>query len=238
MLLADASDGRLELAVWEATSPAELRHETWLVQPDGSLPPKTSLRGILATAMQNTEPVRVGEGTFDRARSAAYDDDDERSSFTLSSALAVPLEWEDGAPLGAIALYDRPDDRPFASEDVELLRLIAANFCTAIRLFRARAEREREARLSTIGSLLSGIVHDLKGPMAVISGYVQVMIANTRREAAPRLRQAGPETVRQHRRHATRSARVRARREARAGAQGVPGQILRSSRWSSSSVSS
>ena len=176
VLLADASDGRLELAVWEATSPAELRHETWLVQPDGSLPPKTSLRGILATAMQNTEPVRVGEGTFDRARSAADDDDDERSSFTLSSALAVPLEWEDGAPLGAIALYDRPDGRPFASEDVELLRLIAANFCTAIHLFRARAEREREARLSTIGSLLSGIVHDLKGPMAVISGYVQVMI--------------------------------------------------------------
>ena len=30
-------------------------------------------------------------------------------------------------------------------------------------------------RLSTIGSLLSNVVHDLKSPLAVASGYVQMM---------------------------------------------------------------
>jgi signal transduction histidine kinase len=65
---------------------------------------------------------------------------------------------------------------------VELSRLIAANFSTAIRLFRARVQREREERLSAIGSLLSSVIHDLKSPIAVVGGYVQMM-ANTADEA-------------------------------------------------------
>ena len=55
------------------------------------------------------------------------------------------------------------------------MRIIAANFCTAIQLFRARVNASAKSGLSTIGSLLSSVVHDLKGPMAVISGYVQMM---------------------------------------------------------------
>jgi signal transduction histidine kinase len=93
----------------------------------------------------------------------------------MGSMLAVPLEWEDGAPMGAMALCNKSEGRPFAAEDIELLRIIAANFCTAIRLYRARVRREHQERLSTIGSLLSGVVHDLKSPMAVISGYVQMI---------------------------------------------------------------
>jgi len=77
--------------------------------------------------------------------------------------------------MGAMALFNKTEGRPFLPEDVELLPIIAANFCTAINLFRARVKRVREERLSTIGSLLSSVVHDLKGPMAVISGYVQMM---------------------------------------------------------------
>ena len=46
---------------------------------------------------------------------------------------------------------------------------------TAIRLQQAREAREREERLTTIGRLLSGGIHDLKTPLTVISGYVQLM---------------------------------------------------------------
>jgi signal transduction histidine kinase len=74
-----------------------------------------------------------------------------------------------------MALFDKVDGRAFSPGDAELLRLIAANFSTAVRLFRARAQREREERLSSIGSLLSSLIHDLKSPMAVIGGYVQMM---------------------------------------------------------------
>jgi signal transduction histidine kinase len=56
--------------------------------------------------------------------------------------------------------------------------LIAANASTAIRLQLSREAREQEVRLTTIGRLLSGVIHDLKTPLTVISGYVQMMQAS------------------------------------------------------------
>jgi signal transduction histidine kinase/putative methionine-R-sulfoxide reductase with GAF domain len=169
VLLGDGADGGFELALWDAKRPSELRYETWSSPEGQRLPPSsTSVRGILSTAMQSAEPILV-------SKSDEHDLYFEPNGFKMWSAAAVPLEWDDGAPMGAMALCNKTDGRPFATEDVELLRIIAANFCTAIRLFRARVQREREERLSTIGSLLSSIVHDLKSPMAVIGGYVQMM---------------------------------------------------------------
>ncbi|MEI7894372.1 MAG: histidine kinase dimerization/phospho-acceptor domain-containing protein [Myxococcales bacterium] len=46
----------------------------------------------------------------------------------------------------------------------------------------AREARERGDRLSTIGSLLSAVIHDLKTPLSVISGYVQIMVAAEARQ--------------------------------------------------------
>jgi signal transduction histidine kinase len=125
------------------------------------------LRALLLRAAETGDPVLVTKPPLD-----AKNDHDV---LDVQSALAVAVEGEDGAPLGALALVDKAEGRPFAAEDVEILRLIAVNFCTAIRLFRARIEREREERLSAIGTLLSSVVHDLKSPIAVIGGYVQMM---------------------------------------------------------------
>jgi signal transduction histidine kinase len=113
---------------------------------------------------------------LDRSDGARIPDELGLAEFDIVSALAVPLEGVDGPVMGAISLYNKSDHRSFDDDDTELLRLIAANFCTAIRLFRSRIRREREERLSSIGSLLSSVVHDLKSPMAVISGCVQMMI--------------------------------------------------------------
>ena len=166
-VLLTEEEGGFELALWDAKKPAELGAENWRGMPGASLPPDgASIRGFLTSALQRREPIQIGPGHGGLALAG-----DAR----MSTALAVPLEWEDGAPMGAIALFNKTEGRPFASEDVELLRIIAANFCTAVNLFRARVKRVREERLSTIGSLLSSVVHDLKGPMAVISGYVQMM---------------------------------------------------------------
>jgi len=167
-VLLTEEEGSFELALWDAKKPAEVGAETWRGMPGASLPPDgASFRGLLTSAMQRREPVQLAPG-YDAGLALLVDP-------RMSTALAVPLEWEDGAAMGAMALFNKTEGRPFASEDVEILRIIAANFCTAINLFRARVKRVREERLSTIGSLLSSVVHDLKGPMAVISGYVQMM---------------------------------------------------------------
>ena len=94
------------------------------------------------------------------------------------ACICVPLEGEDGEAMGAIALYNKrgsKNERGFDEDDRALLLLIAANASTAIQLQMSRESREREERLTTIGRLLSGVIHDLKTPLTVISGYVQLM---------------------------------------------------------------
>ena len=119
---------------------------------------------------------------------------DELLGQPCRACIAVPLEGEDGDAMGAIALFNKhrvPGSTPrlhsasreedFSEEDRALLLLIAANASTAIRLQMARESREREERLTTIGRLLSGVIHDMKTPLTVISGYVQMMQAADKR---------------------------------------------------------
>ena len=72
---------------------------------------------------------------------------DQATGFLCENALCVPLEGEEAATVGAIALYNKRDPAGFSGEDTALLRLIAANASTAIRLQEARESREREDRL-------------------------------------------------------------------------------------------
>jgi signal transduction histidine kinase len=95
-------------------------------------------------------------------------------TFEVDAALVLPLEG-DGAPLGAVALLGTTGSRAFTAEDEGLMHLVGANVSTAVRLFFASQARERGERLTSIGRLLSQVIHDFKTPMTVISGYVQLM---------------------------------------------------------------
>lgn len=93
----------------------------------------------------------------------------------VDSAIAVPLDGDDDHAHGAMALYDSHKSGGFTQDDRGLLRLVSANVSTALKLFRSRAEREKTERLTSIGRLLSGVMHDMRTPLTVISGYVQLM---------------------------------------------------------------
>ncbi|MFO0675123.1 MAG: GAF domain-containing protein [Polyangiaceae bacterium] len=140
--------------------------------------PLESGQGLIGHAMANDEPVVSTQGDRDPRTDAALD---KLVGFKCENALAVPLEGDGGEPLGAIALYNKRDRRAFTDEDRDLLLLIAANASTSVRLQLAREAREREERLTTIGRLLSGVIHDMKTPLTVISGYVQRMKAENER---------------------------------------------------------
>ncbi len=99
---------------------------------------------------------------------------DDAFGFETRCAVGAPLEGQRTETIGAIALYNREESGCFDDEDLKLLRLIAANVSTAVQLFLARRLQEKSERLSTIGRLLSSVIHDLKTPMTVISGYVQL----------------------------------------------------------------
>lgn len=95
--------------------------------------------------------------------------------FEVEHVMVQPLEGEAESALGAVALFGEADRPAFTGEDASLLRLVSANMSTAVRLFRASRAREVGERLTTIGQLLSQVIHDFKTPMTVISGYVQLM---------------------------------------------------------------
>jgi nitrogen-specific signal transduction histidine kinase/putative methionine-R-sulfoxide reductase with GAF domain len=128
--------------------------------------------GIIGLAMLKGEIVAT---TTEQDELTSLREMTEIAGVDCTAALAVPLEGDDGHPMGAIALYDKRDMVGFSDEDKGLLVIIAANASTAIRLQLSREAREHEDRLTTIGRLLSGVIHDLKTPLTVISGYVQLM---------------------------------------------------------------
>jgi signal transduction histidine kinase/putative methionine-R-sulfoxide reductase with GAF domain len=97
-----------------------------------------------------------------------------RVHFPVASYCIVPLEGETET-LGAIGVFAKQGDALFSAADQALLDMMGANVSTALRLFLANEDRERTARLTSIGRLLSQVIHDFKTPLTVISGYVQLM---------------------------------------------------------------
>jgi signal transduction histidine kinase/putative methionine-R-sulfoxide reductase with GAF domain len=134
--------------------------------------------GLIGWAIRNDEILVSSDAESDSRRDEELDK--RVGGGRAKTALVVPLEGEQNAPpMGAIAIYNKRGSRPFNDEDRELLELIAANASTAIRLQLSRDSREREERLTTIGRLLSSVIHDLKTPLSVIGGYVQLMQSST-----------------------------------------------------------
>jgi signal transduction histidine kinase len=94
--------------------------------------------------------------------------------------IAVPLiaagtDADGEAPaLGALELFDKRGGN-FDEEDQKLLTLIAGQAARALAILRAREERARSSRLEAVGTLVSGLVHDLRTPMTIASGYAQLM---------------------------------------------------------------
>jgi signal transduction histidine kinase/putative methionine-R-sulfoxide reductase with GAF domain len=160
LLVAEEESGDLVQYVYDAEAPDTL---TRIGVKAGE--------GLLAAAMSRGEVLHVKPGT----RSPDWHERVEGSlAFPIDSALVLPLEG-DGVALGAVGLFGTAGSRAFTGEDESLMRLVGANVSTAVRLFFASQARERGERLTTIGRLLSQVIHDFKTPMTVISGYVQLM---------------------------------------------------------------
>ncbi|MDF1562649.1 MAG: GAF domain-containing sensor histidine kinase [Deltaproteobacteria bacterium] len=99
---------------------------------------------------------------------------DQEVHFETHSLLAAPLRAR-GKVIGAIEVLNRQSGGGFTEGDLKLLVLIAGQASRAIAIRQAREAEEKAERLSLLGQMVSGILHDLKTPMTVISGHAQLM---------------------------------------------------------------
>ncbi|MBI3185099.1 MAG: GAF domain-containing protein [Myxococcales bacterium] len=97
----------------------------------------------------------------------------------VDSVLCVPIEGEDRV-VGALELLNKPGG--FDQAEERLATLLAGQTGRAIHLRSAREEGERKARLATVGQMLSGVLHDLRTPLTIIGGYVQLMAEDDEKE--------------------------------------------------------
>ena len=88
--------------------------------------------------------------------------------------VAVPLLDGDDV-LGGFEIVDSIDGEPFDDAELRLLVLLAAQAAKAVALAKSRSEQQSRDRLASIGRMLAGVLHDLKTPMTIISGYAQLM---------------------------------------------------------------
>jgi signal transduction histidine kinase/putative methionine-R-sulfoxide reductase with GAF domain len=111
----------------------------------------------------------------------------EKIGVPARSILAVPLlaprggdDDDQPATLGAIELVNKrtPTGAGFDDGDLRLLTLIAGQVSRAISIARNREERLHSERLASIGQMMSGVLHDLKTPMTIVSGYAQLMASS------------------------------------------------------------
>lgn len=160
LLMAMGESGDLVQYVLDADEPDELQR---LFVKHGE--------GLLGQCMSQGTVVDTKLGAQDKRASARIEG---QFPFIVETLFAVPMDGE-SASLGAIGLVNKRGQQGFGQEDASLLQLIAANVSTALRLYQANEERERSARLTTIGRLLSQVIHDFKTPLTVISGHVQLM---------------------------------------------------------------
>lgn len=93
----------------------------------------------------------------------------------IGSYLAVPMTAKDQV-LGLLELGISPARHHlFEEEDAKLLQLVAGQLARSLLVVRERTRRERSDRVTALGAMLGGVMHDLKTPLTISSGYLQLL---------------------------------------------------------------
>ncbi len=96
---------------------------------------------------------------------------DEATDLDLpEGARGVPLVHA-GTPLGLIVLLDAPEPCP---DTRDFLSLLAGQAAASLHALALAHERLQSERLSTVGRMISTIVHDFRNPMTAVRGYASM----------------------------------------------------------------
>lgn len=104
-------------------------------------------------------------------QSCVHDDAiDARTGFTTQSMVTVPLQYEEGKPVGVMQILNKRSG-PFDPADLEVLEIVASIAATAIE----NAQLHREAQLAAVAHAVAGLSHDIKNKVTPISLAVMTL---------------------------------------------------------------
>lgn len=147
--------------------------------------------GIIRRVLASREPVLTTNAQED----PRFQTSQSIIAYQIRSVLAAPLLAKEEL-IGAIYVDTRLSARLFGESDLALLSAMANQAAVAIQLARlyedlqarnrelqqalhdlqeAQDELIRAERLSVVGRMASGIIHDLKNPMTTIKGYAALL---------------------------------------------------------------
>lgn len=133
------------------------------------LPTAKGLMGLVFSSPQRYNPCEMAPAELARLA------EEEQLPFVPAAGLCVPLERDAGL-VGALAVYWKAGSHSCLTESQErVVELSADQIGHALGQRMARQQVERQDRLAAIGSALSAVLHDLKTPVTVASGYVQLL---------------------------------------------------------------
>jgi PAS domain S-box-containing protein len=155
-----------EVVCWQATGPYGDTVSGWRLAPG---------EGFAGWVASNGQSLTVADTQADERHFSGVD---QTTGLTLRSILTVPLQVQQEV-IGVIQVADTTVDR-FGSTDLTLLESLAASAAIAIANARLveelrRRTTELEARNEELDAFAHTAAHDLKNPLGIVVGYVQVL---------------------------------------------------------------
>jgi signal transduction histidine kinase len=157
----------------EDSAGAELR---WIA---GDNPEMKSIRcdecagGLLGWVSREGESLHLAGPAADPRYSP---DQHAHVGMPLCNLAAYPLRTPHESGIrGALAVENKMGGTDFEDDDLFFMKLAGERIAQAIEQFRSRDALERDRRLATVGRLMAGVLHDIRSPMSVISGYAELL---------------------------------------------------------------
>lgn len=102
-------------------------------------------------------------------------------------SLAQPVIGREGVVLGRLDAWERPGKPAFERGEGELLRIVAGQAANAVESARAlnevAAQRDllaRTDRMSTLGTLVAGVAHEVNNPLTYVGGNIELALGDLR----------------------------------------------------------